>query len=130
MIPLRPLALVLAVSFLVSCDDNRSAKTGSAPKSGSPSTTGSQSSNSGAGDSYSTTITGTKVSKEKAMALAKAVTEEKKINLELFEAPKVRFDSDSKEWRISYAMKPPIKPGGHFMVTVNEAEETQFIAGR
>ena len=127
MITLRPLALVLAVSFLVSCDDKPTATPGSTPK---PGTAGSPSFSNGSGDSYSTTITSTKVSKEKAMALAKAVTEEKKINLDLFEAPKVRFDSDSKEWRISYAMKPPVKPGGHFMVTVNEAEETQFIAGR
>jgi hypothetical protein len=71
-----------------------------------------------------------RIPQEKAQEIVLALVKEKQINLERFQAPKISFSVLRHEWDFEYQMKPPVVPGGHFTVVVEDSGGTRFISGR
>jgi len=65
----------------------------------------------------------TKLSYSQVKALAEDTAKSNGIELSRYDEPVVRFDGGSakKEWHVSFQMKSPTPPGGHFDVVVNDA---------
>lgn len=62
--------------------------------------------------------------------LATNLATTKKINLTEYGQPVVSLDQKSGDWRFLFTLKPPGKPGGHFIILVNKNGESRFIGGR
>jgi hypothetical protein len=121
----RSLTLIILVALMAACDDKPAPTPGGAsPRPGAPGAAKAGT------EPRSSSVMGTTISEVRALELAKAMAESKQVNLDLFNAPTTRFDSPHKEWIVSYTMKPPVKPGGHFMVVIDEAGVARFVAGK
>lgn len=53
----------------------------------------------------------------------------RRIQLDRYKEPSVRFEEKRREWHFDYEMKPPGMPGGHFSIIVNEDGTVQHIGG-
>ena len=67
---------------------------------------------------------------DRALELAMALAKQKKVNLDLFEAPKITFNDSRREWEFFFDMKEPKVKGGYFTIVVDEAGAAQMIAGK
>lgn len=52
------------------------------------------------------------------------------IRLAEFEEPKVDWDANRGQWEFFYTERPPGRPGGHFLITVDQSGEAKLHGGK
>lgn len=66
----------------------------------------------------------------KVLEIAKEVAQTHDIDLAEYQMPSIEYDSENKEWFVSYVIKPPTPPGGHFSIIVDDTTgEAKFQGG-
>jgi hypothetical protein len=71
-----------------------------------------------------------RITKERAIEIAKAMIADKKINTSRFNEPRIDFADRAKQWQLVYDMKPPTVKEGAFTITVDEDGKATFISGQ
>ena len=52
------------------------------------------------------------------------------IQLAEFVRPKVDWDASSGQWSFFYTLLPPGRPGGHFLIIVDQSGEAKLLGGK
>ena len=72
-----------------------------------------------------------RLSRGEVIAIAQQVAREAGIDLSTFEEPRASFEPAGREptWEVSFQMKQPARPGGHFDVYVGDRTKTARMMG-
>lgn len=59
-------------------------------------------------------------SKQELINIAEELAQKEGINLDEYQEPKIEYDTNERQWRFYYEVKPPVYPGGCFEILIDE----------